>query len=620
MCRDEPPPIGVGLERAYFVAGDDEIQVEREPEPLEGGKRHLPRVVRPEGGHPPGRARADEGVVRPRLRRGVGEGPALVIERDGPERRLELRGVASAVIDQLEDAVALLAGGERPPRALHKGAHLVGHRPEIEGGPDEGVVQVEDAELHGGASIPCYDIYVIMKRRLQLLTACLLLLSAVLAAPPANALSERERLWLVGERAEADGLHGLAKHALARFVDQFRDDPRLPEAVLRLGRALLALGETDAALDQFRRAQGFIPPPGRPMETKFWEGEALFRVKRYAAAAIAYDTVVRSDATSPLAPDALYGYAWTQLELGSSMDAIKAFQDLVETWPDHPLTPSAAFYLGRTLVEEGRAVEAQPYLEAFRWKYPRHKFSPEAQYLLGWSRIKSGDARSGLADLKAFVDAHPNHPQAAAAQRLITQTVARHGEPAEMGKALTALLAEPDPTPEMLYDAALIAGRLGRADAQDAAWKKLAERFSDHALGQRAALELATSAFKGKRWKETVNHAQTAVKSSEATIRAEAWLLAGEAELKLKRWSGAERSFEAVVGMKEADAAVRHRALAGLGLAHEEQRDWSKALKAYEAAAAESDDTTLRDWARERAQFVKGRLGKAPEKKNKSGS
>lgn len=459
-----------------------------------------------------------------------------------------------------------------------------------------------------------------MKRRLQPLTAFLLLLSAVLPVSPATALDERDRLWLVGERAEVDGLHALAKRTLGRFVDRYRDDPRLPEAVLRLGRALLALGETEAALAQFRRAQNFIPPPGRPMETKFWEAEALFRLKRYAEAAITYDTVIRTDATSPLAPDALYGYAWTQLEVARPEHAIRAFQDLVQTWPDHPLTPSAAFYLGRTLVEEGRAVEAQPYLEAFRWKYPSHKFTPEAKYLLGWARIKAGNARAGLADLKAFVEAHPDHPQAPAARRLITQTVARHGDAAEMAGALTTLMAEKNPTPEMLFDAALIGGRLGRPEAQQAAWEKLVERFPDHALGHRAALELASAAFKGQQWKDTVSHARLAAKSNEDPVRAEAWLLTGEAELKLKRWSAAARAFETISLIKDADDAVRYRALAGLGLAHEEQREWGAALKAYEAVAAQSPDVALRDWARARAQFVKERLGKVTGKKEKSGS
>ena len=44
------------------------------------------------------------------------------------------------------------------------------------------------------------------------------------------------------------------------------------------------------------------PPPGRPLEARLWEGEALFRLKRYAEARTVFDEVARSEAAAPLAP------------------------------------------------------------------------------------------------------------------------------------------------------------------------------------------------------------------------------------------------------------------------------------------------------------------------------
>ena len=56
---------------------------------------------------------------------------------------------------------------------------------------------------------------------------------------------------------------------------------------------------------------------------------------------------------------------------------------------------------------------------------------------------------------------------------------------------------------------------------------------------------------------------------------------------------------------------MRYRALAGLGLAREEQKEWKAALTAYEAVASQSPDSTLRDWARERATAMKSQLPKS---------
>ncbi|MBI4593206.1 MAG: tetratricopeptide repeat protein [Candidatus Rokubacteria bacterium] len=459
-----------------------------------------------------------------------------------------------------------------------------------------------------------------MKRRARLSTAFTFLLLVAVPGSPALAIEEADRLWLVGERAATDGLHALARRALEQLVDGHAGDPRVGPALLLLGRARLALGDTEPALAAFRRAQTFSPEPGQPMEAKFWEAEALFRLKRFADAAQAYDAVVRTDAASPLAPDALYGYAWSELEQKRPARAVPAFEQLLRAWSEHPVAPSATFYLARALVDLKRPAEALPYLQAFLAKHGRHALAPDARYLLGWARVQGGDHRGGLADLRAFVEAHSGHDLAAAAKRLIIDTLARHGDRDELQQVLKTLLAQTPPTPEGLADAAAVAGRLGRARDQEAAWRKLRAQFPEHALARRAALDLASAAFKRKDWKEAVTLAHAATKSDEEPVRAEGWLLAGEAELKLKRWSAAEKSFESALAVKTIEPATRYRVLAGLGLAHEEQREWRAALAAYEAASKASDPT-LRDWARERARAVQGRRGSSEaEKKARSGS
>jgi len=451
-----------------------------------------------------------------------------------------------------------------------------------------------------------------MKRRATLVTAFASLVLAVTSATPVSALDEADRLWLVGERASADGLAKVARRALERFVAEHGADRRLPDAVLLLGRARLSTGDAAGALEAFRRALGFTPPPGRPQEARFWEAEALFRLKRFAEARAAYDTVVRTDAASPVAPDAVYGLGWSEVQLGNTPAAVEAFRQLVQTWPEHANAPSAAFQLARGLVELKRVKEALPLLEDFVARHRGHAQAPEARYLLGWARVETGDPRAGVTDLKAFVEAYPTHAQVPAARQLITRTLARHGNPAELAEAYRALMAEAPPTAEGLHDAAGIAGRLGREKDQEAAWRRLRTEFPDHALARRAALELASAAYKRKDWKQTLAHAEAATKSDEEAARAEAWLLVGEADLKLKRFKSAEKAFGAAVAVKDVDPALRFRALAGLGLAHEEQREWKPALNAYEAVAGKSPDATLRDWAKERAQAVRRRMAATP--------
>lgn len=454
-----------------------------------------------------------------------------------------------------------------------------------------------------------------MTRRLSVSAAFLVLLVTAVPIAPAVALEEPERLWLVGERAFADNLFSLAARALDRFVKHAPNDGRVPQALMMLGRARLATGENDAALDVFRRAQKISPPPGQPYEARFWEAETLFRLKRYQEARTAYDDVVRNNAAAPFAPDALYGYGWTELELKRPEPAITAFRDLLQSWPDNRLAPPATYHLARALYDLKKPKDAAPLLASFSKKYPDSKLVPDAQYLLGLAKIRAGDAKGGMADLKAFVEAYPSHELTADARKLVTDTAARTGNKSELQETYASLMSQTPPTPEGLVEAANVAGRLGRLKDQEAAWKKMSAEFPDHPMTRKLAFDLASAAFKRKDWAQAATLAEAAGGSDDDAMKAEAWLLAGESDLKLKKFAAAAKAFESVDGIGNADGGVRYRALAGLGLAREELKELRAALTAYESVASKSPDPALRDWARDRASAVRARLGSKPPAK-----
>lgn len=446
-------------------------------------------------------------------------------------------------------------------------------------------------------------------RRSGRLMAWALLLAVLLLPRPVPALDEPDRLWLVGERAYVDKLYPIASRALERLVADHPRHPHAADAVLLLGHTRLALEQHEAALQAFQRARRFDPVPGRPLEARFWEGETLFRLKRYAEAAAAFDEVIRTDAASPFAPEALYGLAWCELEAKRPERAIKALNDLLGTWPDHALAASAAYYLARALVDADRAAEALPILSGYAARYPASRSLADARYLLGWVKLATGDTAGAVDDLRAFAAAHPTHERAAEARMLAARAVVKHGgDRDEMLESYRLLMDAQPPTAEALHDAASLAARLERPRERDVAWRKLRATFPDHPLTRRFALDMATASFKDQNWKDAAALAQIAAHSDEDAVRAEGWLLTGEAELKLRRFPAAARAFESVAEVAGADRGVRYRALAGLGLAREEQQEWKGALAAYESVAAQSTDETLAGWAKQRVAAVKAQL------------
>jgi TolA-binding protein len=160
-------------------------------------------------------------------------------------------------------------------------------------------------------------------------------------ASPGAALEEADRLFLVGEKAFDDGLYPLSRRMLERFVERFSSDRRAGEATLLLGKARLSQGAGEAALEAFKKAESFQPPPGKPGELRFWEAEAFYRLKRFSDARTAYADVISGGAAGPRVADALYGLGWAELEAKRREPAAAAFQRLVSEFPDHALAPTA---------------------------------------------------------------------------------------------------------------------------------------------------------------------------------------------------------------------------------------------------------------------------------------
>ena len=440
----------------------------------------------------------------------------------------------------------------------------------------------------------------------------------LLASLPAVAVKaeEADRLWTVGEGAFQDGLYPLARRELERLIDRYPKDPRIPEAALLLGKARFSQKAYLAALDAFKQAASFTPPPGRPGEARFWQAETFFRLDRFADARDAYDQVLNENPASPLVPDALYGRAWSSRELKRTDAAIADYQRLLSSYPEHPAAASATFYLAKLMAENKHPDQTVSLLRPFASKYPDHPLLPAARFTLAQALLDSGDTADGLAQMRAFVAAYPRDDLAAQARRAVTEAVVKKGGKQDLAEEYKQLMTQTPATADGLYDAGVIASRLGRGKDAEVAWARLRRDFPDHELAQRAALDLAQAAFGRSAFKDAAALSQAAVKGGDEAIRAESYLLLGESELRLKRYPAALQAFQSALGDEALEPSLRFRALAGSGLAMEEQQKWAPAAKYYDEVAAKSDDKTLRAWAKERRAAVAAKLKPAADPKS----
>jgi TolA-binding protein len=384
-------------------------------------------------------------------------------------------------------------------------------------------------------------------------------------------------------------------------------------AVVSLGKRRLEAGDLPVALEAARRAQRYDASPA----PKLLEAQALSRSKQYAAAIVAYDAVLAVDGQSPAAAEATLGRADAEVELKRPDAAVATLRQFTDRWPDNPLAATAAFRTAKLLVEQKRLDEAVPALDAFLQSYPTSELATEAQYLRGMALVDSGKTQEGVAALRSAIAAAPSHPLAPAARKKMVESLAGSGRTSGDRGALTevyqALMAESPSTPQGLYDAGLIAGQLKKPADQDAAWRKLRKEFPADPLTHRASLQQAHEAFARNDFKDSVALATAASVSTDDTVRGDAFLLLGEAELKLRHFPQAVKAFNSSLETPGMAPALRYRALAGSGIAYEETKQLGDALALYEEVAKNATDDGLRTWATERAKAVRERM-RAAEK------
>src|SRR5438309_20316 len=219
-----------------------------------------------------------------------------------------------------------------------------------------------------------------MKRRAPCVSAGFaLVLLAVSLVSPAAAIEEADRLWLVGERAFADGLYPAARRALERFVAQYPKDARLPEAVLQAARTLADTKKAGEALALLADFPTKYPASPLVADARFWSGwikstgsdprggvadlrAFLAASPNHAQAANARRLIAQSLARygdrdelldayktlmeqTPPTADALYNAAQIAMRLARPRDQEAAWKRLSAEFPEHPLTRRMALDL-----------------------------------------------------------------------------------------------------------------------------------------------------------------------------------------------------------------------------------------------------------------------------------
>jgi TolA-binding protein len=449
-----------------------------------------------------------------------------------------------------------------------------------------------------------------MTRTLTRLLPLLLLGLAAVAGPAVAAVSEADRLWTVGVRAFDDGLYDVTYRELGRFLQVAKpDDPRRGDAAVVRGKAAFALRRYADALTEFRAAEGLPLRTFAAGEPLFWEGEVLFRLRRFDQARERYTEFLRVNPASPYTVDALYARGFSELELGLPDEAIATFGVLLRNQTQGELAGSAAYAAARELVRAKRWDEALAILGPYASRFPQSPFLIETQYLLGVAQLETGLLAEGVRTLEQFVARQPSHELSPTARVLLGEAHAKAGRPREAIGHYQALIRYA-PThalvPQALYQIGGLSANLGLTRDAETAWKQLRRDHAADPLAELAGLELASLYVKRRQLDRAAETARE-VADARGAQRVEALLLLGETQLKAGKTAEARGAYTTAIAEVAADAPARFRALAGVGLVAETEKDPEGAKRAYGEITEKAEDEELIKWARARVQSMEER-------------
>jgi tetratricopeptide (TPR) repeat protein len=301
----------------------------------------------------------------------------------------------------------------------------------------------------------------------------------------------------------------LARHpnksaALSVVQELARDYPSLPEAHFAIARAAWDAGDKELTLKETNVALSLRPD---------WEGAALFKVQvlhdRSPAAALEYYTSYLR--TYPQAREMRLAYARLLVQEKQYPQAREEFQKLITDFPDSPEVPLAVgllsmqlhdydaadvylrkaldsgvkdddavrFYLGQLSEERKHWDEAKQWYGAVNGE---QAFSAQLHIAGVLARQgKLAEARSYLQHLDTKTN--QERAQAASAEALLLRDAKQYQEAFDvLGRALEKLPNHPD----LLYDYAMAAEKIGRVDVLEASLKKLILVKPDHAQAYNA--------------------------------------------------------------------------------------------------------------------------------------
>ena len=318
----------------------------------------------------------------------------------------------------------------------------------------------------------------------------------------------------------------------------------------------------------------FVAANPQAREARLAYARALANDRRYDEARREFRALLEQGASDPAKNgDIIFAVAILSLQVGDTQEAEKHLRRLIDI--RHPEAERARYFLGQ-IAEDGKRWEAarQWYQSVGRGEHYLPAQLKAAQMLAKQGKLEA--ARAALGKLE--VDTPRERVQLVIGEAQLLREAGRVADAHAV--VVRALEREPD-EPELLYEAALLAERLGRLDELESRLRRLIEIRPDHAHAYNAlGFSLADRNIRLPEARALIERALELAPDDPFILDSHGWVLfrQGENEAALKTLQRAYR-----LRADPEIAAHLGEVLWTLGRQAEARETWEQARQAYPA-------------------------------------
>ena len=179
-------------------------------------------------------------------------------------------------------------------------------------------------------------------------------------------------------------------------------------AMLGAADALLASGQTEAAVTCYKRFLDRAPDSPAAPQARVQLGIALARAGNHAQAARELETAVAAAGDALWLPEALMELASAQAHAGNLRAAATTYLRVADEYADSPAAPEALFWAAEARYEQGSFAKAAELYQRLLVGYPESDLRDGASYKLAWSLLKTDRHDEALPYLLAAAESVGN--------------------------------------------------------------------------------------------------------------------------------------------------------------------------------------------------------------------